>query len=234
MTALERQLKDHAVWLHTGGKGGERLRLDGHDWDRETLVGLQLGRARLAEVSLIGAHIESLRLEDATLSDCDLRVATVRGLWLGGAECKDCVFDSASITDAHLVGARLFGGSWREARALGADWADVRAEGVSFARADLSDGSFEGAHFVDCDFRAADLSYSVAFGATFERCDLRHANIRGLQLRRTALIDCKVHHLQGRPVIEGQVTLLACDDSLVGDGSQILKQVDLLRRMGSD
>jgi len=99
---LADRLRQHALWVESGGERGEQLDLDGADLGRKDMGGAVLQQARFRRCRLTGVDLTEADLELADLSWSDLSNAKLVRANLSGATLRSC-----TLIDADLTGARL-------------------------------------------------------------------------------------------------------------------------------
>ena len=97
-------LKQHRLWVTSGGKSGTQANLSGADLSGAGLVGTNLSGAYLSEANLSGAD-----LVVAHLSHAKLIGANLSGAYLNRADLNAADLSGAHLTDADLVGTNLSG-----------------------------------------------------------------------------------------------------------------------------
>lgn len=127
-------LKEHQLWLESGGENGKRADLYGKD-----LIGMKLGRANLRRANLRRANLRRAKLYGADLY----------GANLDGADLYEADLDEANLCRASLIGANLIGASLIETKLDGADLcgANLRGamiEGTSFDEVNLDGANLDG------------------------------------------------------------------------------------------
>ena len=128
-----RQQKHYQAWqvINTAqGKGGNGGRLDALrqlNEDHVALIGVDLSKAFLQNLSLPKAE-----LRRATFQEADLRNAHFR--WAG---LQDTDFSSANLREADARDADLSGANLNDADLNGADLSGANVSGATFDRADL-------------------------------------------------------------------------------------------------
>lgn len=127
-------LKEHQLWIESGGENGKRADLYGKD-----LIGMKLGRANLRRANLRRANLRRAKLYGADLY----------GANLDGADLYEADLDEANLCRASLIGANLIGASLIETKLDGADLcgANLRGamiEGTSFDKVNLDGANLDG------------------------------------------------------------------------------------------
>ncbi len=135
-------------------------------WFAEELGGLVTFRhARLEDLDLSGAQLQSFRFHDSQITGCLFEGANCQDWRLWGSEVTGCGFAKADLRQAAV-------GTWHEGRRNA--W-----RRVDFSNADFRVISVSAALYEDCDFSAAKLA-KVKFG----QCALTRCRFSGV-LRET-------------------------------------------------
>jgi hypothetical protein len=87
------RLRNHALWLDTGGKEGVKLDAHGENWRNRELFRVRLCFANLNRIDLRGsnlclANLYRTNLENAKLNDVNLERATLVNSNLSGADLR--------------------------------------------------------------------------------------------------------------------------------------------------
>jgi hypothetical protein len=134
-TGERRQQKHYQAWqvINTAqGKGGSGGRLDALQQlndDGVALIGVDVDKAFLQNISL-----EKAELRRATFREADLRNAHLRRAGLQDADLTSANLRDADVRDADLSGANL-----TDTDLTGADFSGSNLHGVIFDKADLRD-----------------------------------------------------------------------------------------------
>ena len=150
-------LKEHQLWIKSGGRNGKRAELSGKDLRNANLHGANLREANLCE-----ANLREANLLGANLCRADLRRADLRGAGLRIADLRGVNLEEADLEWADLLFANL--------------------EGANLERAELGRADLRGANLERADLRGADLR-----GANLERANLLLAKLLGANLEGTNL-----------------------------------------------
>jgi DNA-binding NarL/FixJ family response regulator len=134
---MEKVLEDHATWLKTRGRKGERASLV-----RADLYGASLDGANLSNANLRGAVISDANGVGAQFASADMRQAD-----LSGADLKEGNLAVANLRHANLRAARLDDAVLRQA-----DLSGGNLQGASLKGTDLA-----GANLLETDLRGTDL-----------------------------------------------------------------------------
>jgi uncharacterized protein YjbI with pentapeptide repeats len=135
-------------------------------WFVEELGGLvKFQNARLDNLDLSGAQLQSFRFHDSQINECLFEGANCQDWRLWGTEVTDCGFRKANLREAAV-------GTWHNGRRN--VW-----QRVDFSNADFRVISISAARYEDCDFSGAKLA-KVKFG----QCALTRCRFSGV-LRET-------------------------------------------------
>jgi len=107
---LDEILKQHKLWVESGGKSGSRAYLSGANLrgaylGHADLIRANLDYADLSGADLSGAHLLGAHLGGADLSGADLSGADLRWAELGGTDLRAADLTGAKLWSAHLEGA---------------------------------------------------------------------------------------------------------------------------------
>jgi len=188
-----------------------------------SLADLDLDELDLARIALTGASLIDITARRAGCDAADARATRWLRCELEGSSLAAAVFSDSIVEHCELTRANLEGTSWHGAT----------LSHCTLRRARLVDARLDRAVFSDCNLRAADLgiasspSVATLAGARFVRCDLRETNWAGRELGGATFIDCKLFGAHGAPGLAG-VVIERPDVSLIGDGSQIQSQHDVV------
>jgi fluoroquinolone resistance protein len=186
----------HEQWVRRGRTGPGRLdvaNLRIHFWNR--LQTRDLSGARLEACVLDQINLQYAVLSGAELVRCRAQGTALLSVRLDRATVIDCDLTNAPMRLANLRATVVLGGVWKATLLHRANLAGARFDGVRMWGADLWDARLDGATFVGCDLRGARLDraadpWGTAVGARFVRCDLRDAT--GLDLRGASFVDCRL------------------------------------------
>ena len=150
-------LKEHQLWIKSGGRNGKRAELSGKDLRNANLHGANLREANLCE-----ANLREANLLGANLCRADLRRADLRGAGLRIADLRGVNLEEADLEWADLLFANL--------------------EGANLERAELGRADLRGANLERADLRGADLRGADLRGANLLLAKLLGANLEGTNL----------------------------------------------------
>lgn len=209
------------------GRPRERIVMEGRRVT-ERLDAIVSPDARFVDCELVKTRFDSAEFRRALFDRCRGR-ASFTSTDLAGARFLHCDLAGSDMRRARIVDATIEGG----------DWTTVWLERAKLSGSTVRDVTFRGTHFYDCvldgtvfercDFREAFLELRPrspkALGSTFRTrfvdCDLRGARIGGRRLLATAFERCKLHGVEGTPVILGPYAVVDPDLSPDGDGSDV-------------
>ncbi len=161
--SLEKIIKKHQKWLHSGKNDGICAMLSGED-----LSGMELKEIVLIEADLSGADLRGANLLKANLKGTNLKSAHLREAQLRGV----------NLIDADLEGANLIMANLREGFCRGADMMQAH-----FLDADLRDANLIDANMSKAKMKRADLRGTSLFNANLSYADLTNAKLRGANCR---------------------------------------------------
>lgn len=156
---LEKIIKKHQKWLHSGKNDGIRAKLSGEDLSGMELKDIVLIEADLSGVDLKGANLKKANLKGTNLKSAHLREAQLRGI---------------NFIDADLEGANLIMANLRESFCRGADMMQAH-----FLEADLRDANLIDANLSKAKMKGANLRGTSLFNANLSFADLTNAQLRG-------------------------------------------------------
>jgi len=239
---LSLKLKPHWRWWDQGKTGEGRIVMTD-----ENLQGAQvrsLDGARFERCNLSGSTISSL--DEIELVDCILDEGQFSSSDWRRARLQRCHLHGAWSGLGHFDGAIVEYCDWLGSYLERTFWPNATVTGASFRSCTLADSCFDGATFVDCDFRQANLSrkdftgdFARCANTRFVRCNFQGANLDGLRFNNTVLERCCFFDTSGKPDLEGPCTLIEPDFSSHCDGvdrltgrSTILDPDEVLRAWG--
>jgi uncharacterized protein YjbI with pentapeptide repeats len=161
--SLEKVIKKHQKWLHSGKNDGICAILSGED-----LSGMELKEVVLIEADLSGADLKGANLIKANLKGTNLKSSHLREAQLRGV----------NLIDADLVGANLIMANMREGFCRGADMMQAH-----FLDADLRDANLIDANLSKAKMKGANLRGTSLFNANLSYADLSDAQLRGANCR---------------------------------------------------
>ena len=143
---LREILKQHQKWVKTGGKGGEKAKLQ---------------EANLQKANLRGANLENAVLVRANLQEANLRSSHLQKAWLGEANLQKANFYNATFREAHLHDADLTGATGL----LASQFAGANVSGAKLPK-DIHE--FKGVEQVEkISQRAQKLFLSILLGCVY-------------------------------------------------------------------
>jgi uncharacterized protein YjbI with pentapeptide repeats len=143
-----------------------RLQLQAGTLDRS--LALDLTRARLETVDLVG-----LDLSDADIAFANLRYGNLRGAKLRRLRGYDVHLEKASLSGAETI--------LEEARLRKAHCAEAQFHDANLVSARLEEADLTGAEFQRARLQSAHLDETVLIGTRFEEADLNDAFLRRLR-----------------------------------------------------
>lgn len=107
---IKAKIREHAVWLASGGEKGQRLRLSGLDLrlyaaEIAELMNeqpLKLDRADLSYVNMNGMSLHRLSFKEANLAGANLSYTRLNGSDLTGANFENTLFYGTDVSGARM------------------------------------------------------------------------------------------------------------------------------------
>ena len=180
----------------TPGSPGRR-RWFGKPWARESLQGVDVAKANLAEVRLPNADLRGANLQDAdlgyaNLQDADLEYANLQDADLEYANLQSSELSFVNLQNAKLLSANLQGSNLRSADLRGSELYEVnlqasnlsgaKLQGSGLRGADLQGSNLKGAKLQDADLNSTSFQRSNLILANFQGSDLSSANFQDAEL----------------------------------------------------
>jgi uncharacterized protein YjbI with pentapeptide repeats len=205
---LEKIIKKHQKWLHSGKNDGICAMLSGEDLSglelKEVVLieadlsgadfrGANLTKANLKGTNLKGAHLRNAKLRGVNLIDADLEganliMANLREGFCRGADMMQAHFLDADIRDANLIDANLSKAKMRRADLRGTSLFNANLSYTDLSNAKLRGANCRGANFKGANLRNADLSK-----ADLTNVDLSDADLSEVDLRKATLARANLH-----------------------------------------
>lgn len=222
---LDGRYAQHLAWLARGRRGDGQLVMRHEHWRS-----LSFGSPKLQ-----GAMLEDTTFEKINLSYGDFKntaFTRVRFLACGismselnGAHFEQCDLRGSSVTLSDLICTSASGGDWQQLGGGRSTWR-ARITGVDLRGASMRDSVLDGTTFYRCDLRGADFSrkdtilteLGTARGTLFRECDLRGIRVEGWRLAGTVFERCRMHGIEGIPVLEEEIQFGGVDLSADGKG----------------
>ena len=229
-------MRAHEAWLRRGRTGAGRLELTDANLKNARPPSARLSFARLDRCDISCAQFQLFQLDGIELLSCHGHGANLLGSNMNGA-----TIDACDLPEAVISGAWLDQCSVRSTSFVGTHGDRASFEGSKFTNVDFSDGNLAdprmvGTTFLECRFERADLRMTANLPrlarveeTEFVGCDLRSVAIDGLRMRGVKFIRCRMHGIQGKPVLEGPVEVIDPDLSVAGDGSKIVAGSEVLK-----
>jgi uncharacterized protein YjbI with pentapeptide repeats len=153
-------------------------------WPRESLSGVDVSHAYLAEINLTEANLREANLsqaflETANLAIADLYRANLTEAYIAGANLEEAILAEANLSDAVLTETSLVNGNLRNANLRNADLefadlTDASLNEANLTRAYLGKANLTNASLLNANLTEADLDFAILNNA-----DLREANFSG-------------------------------------------------------
>lgn len=226
----------HRLWVRDGRRGEGRLDVVGYDARERRLDVLDIPGVRLTEVNLWHSTLEYSTLDDAVVTDCNLRGANVIAVRLHNADVIRCSFENTHAMRIDLMHARVSDSTFAGALLDKSRWVEARCHRTSFRGAQFGNSLFDNGKFVDCDFREASFRPTTILppvtmvGAVFEGCDFRSAYLTRVDLTGATFRACRFHGAYGIPAASAGLTVIDCDVS-PRDDTRTLVDADALLRL---
>lgn len=206
MADLTDIVRDHALWLDSGGQDGRRAHFAGESLEGQDFTGLRLTQANFRGANLTRANFTKADVMQADFSDAVLAAASFQSTQAAGAVFKGVQARGMRITESDLSHS-----VWH-----GADASEAELYAGQFMQAELRDAvldrsqwrlcqchatSFRGAHMaevrlMECDLGEADLRDARVIQSHFSQVQLagaecRNVDLTGSQFEQTDLLHTK-------------------------------------------
>jgi uncharacterized protein YjbI with pentapeptide repeats len=176
----------HVEILSHGVSAWNRWRTEDPDI-KPNLSGVNLCKAKLANINLRQADLRKTDLREADLAGADLVKADLRN-----ANCRAAKVICADLKRANMNGAHLIASDLSQADLQGADLRGVRLDGsdlyeahlkaANLSNANLPQANLLGANLVQANLRGSNLAWAVLVIANLAEADLTLANLTGAKL----------------------------------------------------
>ncbi|EFC87291.1 pentapeptide repeat protein [Neisseria mucosa ATCC 25996] len=172
-------LKDHQLWLSSGGKEGKQAVFTGYD-----LSGLDSDYAEaryvvppfwekdLSKIDLSYSNLSGLYFRDVNLSQADFRGANLKNTHFYWAILFDADFSGADISEANIEESSLVQANLTKA--------DLFKTGITYSY--LENANLQDANCQETNFRNTQLQGANLHGANFHSADFGGATIEENQL----------------------------------------------------
>ena len=172
-------LKDHQLWLSSGGKEGKQAVLTGYD-----LSGLDSDYAEaryivppfweknLSKIDLSYSNLSGLYFREVNLSQADFRGANLKNTHFYWATLFDADFSGADISEANIEESSLVQANLTKA--------DLFKTGITYSY--LENANLQDANCQETNFRSTQLQGANLHGANFHSADFGGATIEENQL----------------------------------------------------
>lgn len=190
-TELDKILKEHKDWVHSGGQKGAQAKLLHADLHKASLASVDLRGADLTGANLEGADLTEAKLANPSFASNDPGKQTkLTGAVLIDADLTQADLSGADLSQARFKGAYLggygeqidadcaqdpvgHGKCWRDPL-CGKDLRRNSMDGAQLCAANLT-----GADLTDVDLTQADLTRAKLRSAVMTGAQLEYANVRG-------------------------------------------------------
>jgi uncharacterized protein YjbI with pentapeptide repeats len=164
---------------------------------RESLRGLNLIRADLAEVCMAGVDLTGANLRMADLTRADLAESRLTSSHLSGATLKEANMVGANLVEANMIGVSLQDADLSRADVSGADLTGANLErarlvGTYLVGAFLNETCLQGADLSGAYVRMAQLAGSNMVSAQLDGADLSQADLSGVHLESASLVGARL------------------------------------------
>ena len=174
-------LKDHQLWLSSGGKEGKQAVFTGYDlsgldsdYAEARYVVPPFWEKNLSKINLSYSNLSGLSFREVNLSQADFRGANLKNTrfyWanlfeadFSGADISEANIEESSLVQANLTKANLFKTDMAYSRLSGVDLQDANCQKTNFRHtklqgANLRGADFHGANFLDATIEENQLPY---------------------------------------------------------------------------
>ncbi len=231
----------HVIWLNTVREGPSPLR----DIEDTDLAGVRFSGGDLRFVtfrncSFTDAGIEYSDVDNATFIDCWAETSSLSHARFYDVRIQACRFQRTDFRSDRFPGARISDSKLEHSAFGHGAFVDAVVSNTSFQGSGFPAAQIDRSRFANCDVRYASLGgvpiAGRSFDTHFENCDFRSADFTDRRFSGTTFLRCKFAGVNGRPVLEGPVTMVEPDFSEAGDGSDVRDPEVLLgmwTRLGS-
>ena len=179
METVVSMLKDHQLWLSSGGKEGKQAVFTGYD-----LSGLDSDYAEaryivppfweknLSKIDLSYSNLSGLYFREVNLSQADFRGANLKNTHFYWATLFDADFSGADISEANIEESSLVQANLTKA--------DLFKTGITYSY--LENANLQDANCQETNFRSTQLQGANLHGANFHSADFGGATIEENQL----------------------------------------------------
>ena len=157
--------------------------LSGANIGEAVLIGVRAAGARFQKASMVKTRIiEKSDLDHASLTECDLTEANLRGTCLIGCDLSGTVADRADFSECDLRGANLYRIVARDAM-----WVKACLDQASLVSANLMNGILRNVDLYGADLRGANL-----FGVDLSRAGTdAETNFSGALMKRAQMLPAR-------------------------------------------
>lgn len=181
METVVSMLKDHQLWLSSGGKEGKQAVFTGYDlsgldsdYAEARYVVPPFWEKNLSKINLSYSNLSGLSFREVNLSQADFRGANLKNTrfyWanlfeadFSGADISEANIEESSLVQANLTKANLFKTDMAYSRLSGVDLQDANCQKTNFRHtklqgANLRGADFHGANFLDATIEENQLPY---------------------------------------------------------------------------
>ena len=226
----------HRKWIGRKRVGDGQLVFRGENWS-----GFSLSTRLWSWAVIEDTKFERMEMSYGEFVETEMRRAKFLKCNVQMSKFERVTFEHCDLSGSQLSLTRLIAvvalqGDWTRLIGGRSRW-QGRFEAVDFQESQLRDSVFDESTFERCDLRTVDLrrqdptltALGYARNTRFVDCDLRGMEIEGWRLNGVVFERCRMHGMVGTPVVEGDVTIEACDFSEGGEaGPDELASVRLL------
>lgn len=164
METVVSMLKDHQLWLSSGGKEGKQAVFTGYDlsgldsdYAEARYIVPPFGEKNLSKIDLSYSNLSGLYFREVNLSQADFR----------GANLKNTHFYWATLFDADFSGADISEANIEESSLVQANLTKVNLFKTAIAYSNLEDANLQDANCQETNFQRTQLQGANLHGADF-------------------------------------------------------------------
>ena len=143
-----------------------------------SLFGAPLENAKLSNIDLRSAELSRANLKNTELTNTDLRNANFTGADLTGANLTSANFEDSYLSGVNLTAAILNDANLTNAYLYGANLSDTKLIGADLSRAILNSTSLYDADLSRTNLTSANFRGAILSRANFSKAILLHSNFR--------------------------------------------------------
>jgi uncharacterized protein YjbI with pentapeptide repeats len=165
---LKQILEEHAKWLESNGKEGEKANLEKINLENFNLIKVNLQKADLSGANLVNANLQNAKLYDANMQKAFLFDANLHKAKLSRANLQMTFISRANMQEAILAGSNL-----KNAHLEDTNLQKALLESANLQEAYLISANLQNANLIGANLQKADLAY-----AKLQQAKLREANLK--------------------------------------------------------